>query len=144
MSFFISTPTSRNAYKLKLDGNVPCVDFISTVINQERIISPLDIASLQAQNKAFKTEVVDKITSGIILARAMTFSRKELELLIKSADTTCEYIRVYCGIESDHFTQFILPVDSSLNPILDSDIVCISDLPCPPKTGCPSDAIVNA
>jgi hypothetical protein len=144
MSFIISTPTNQKVYNQQFDLNINCVDYLTLITNQQRIISPLDMNALKTQNKSFKTAVIDQLAPGLNLYRAMTFSRPEIELLISNAGVNCEYLRVYCGMDSAHFTQFILPVGKDLNPILTPNIVCISDLPCPPRTGCPNDEIVNS
>lgn len=142
MAFIIKTPQEQNITQRNLVENISCKDYTEEIKQQKRVVTPLDIQQLQQVSRAFKNDIISRMP-GITLYQAMTFSRTELELLVNTAGDDCAYVRIYTGIENGTMTQFAIPVNKELNPILSSNIVCISDLPCPPRTGCPNDIIVG-
>lgn len=142
MSFI--TSTDRFNALLNLPESISCSEYIDAIKTQTRIISPLNITLLRAQSAKFQTDVIENLPAGRVI-RAWTFSLSELNILINTVGAAnCPYLRFYNGLlPSGEPIMFALPVRADLTPILDSDTVCVSDLPCPPRTGCPSDSIIT-
>jgi hypothetical protein len=136
-----STPEELKLTKTTAE-ELSCAGYKSEVAAQIRIISPIDIGELAKQAEDYNYDVAEIITQ-VDISRAFTFPVSELIQLMNTASRECRYIRIYFGVKNSKMTAFALPVDENLEHILDENMVAVSELPCPPKTGCPNDRIVK-